>query len=52
MMPAASNKVEQKTSLEAQDPLKLALVMLDKKVRNLDKRKVNKIRFLERSESA
>ncbi|XP_025084703.1 caprin-1-like isoform X1 [Pomacea canaliculata] len=39
MMPAASNKVEQKTSLEAQDPLKLALVMLDKKVRNLDKRK-------------
>ncbi|KAK7098776.1 caprin-1-like [Littorina saxatilis] len=39
MMPAASNKIETKPSAEALDPTKQFLSLLDKKVRNIEKRK-------------
>lgn len=39
MMPAASNKTEQKTSPEAGDVSKVYLNILDRKVRNIEKRK-------------
>ncbi|XP_062610340.1 caprin-1-like [Saccostrea cucullata] len=38
-MPAASTKQETKTSPEAADPMKQVLIVMDKKVRNLEKRK-------------
>ncbi|XP_048779649.1 caprin-1-like isoform X2 [Ostrea edulis] len=38
-MPAASTKQETKTSPEAVDPMKQVLIVMDKKVRNLEKRK-------------
>ena len=40
-MPAASNKTESKPSTEAVDPVKQFLNLVDKKVRNIEKRKVN-----------
>lgn len=40
-MPAASNKTESKPSSEAVDPVKQFLNLVDKKVRNIEKRKVN-----------
>lgn len=39
-MPAASNKVETKPSSEVLEPSKQILQIVDKKVRNLEKRKV------------
>ncbi|KAK3593904.1 hypothetical protein CHS0354_011508, partial [Potamilus streckersoni] len=38
-MPAASSKAEIKASLEVNEPIKQALAVVDKKVRNLEKRK-------------
>lgn len=38
-MPAAPTKQESKTSPEAMDPMKQVLIVMDKKVRNLEKRK-------------
>ena len=40
-MPAASTKTENKVSLDAGDPMKQILIVIEKKVRNLEKRKVN-----------
>lgn len=40
-MPAASNKIESKTSPEVVDPTKQFLNLVDKKVRNIEKRKVS-----------
>ncbi len=39
-MPSASTKPENKASPEAGDPLKQVIVVLEKKLRNLEKRKV------------
>lgn len=41
-MPAASAKAEIKASHEVFDPIKQALILVDRKVRNLEKRKVRK----------
>lgn len=50
-MPAASNKTEPKPSNEATDPVKLILSQIDKKVRNLEKRK-SKLDIIRAKQSA
>ncbi|XP_022252867.1 caprin-1-like [Limulus polyphemus] len=42
-MPSASAKLEKQASIEASDPVKQIVTVLEKKVRNLEKRKVNAI---------
>lgn len=44
-MPSASTKPDTKASPEASDPLKQVLLVVEKKVRNLEKRKVGTILF-------
>lgn len=39
-MPSASAKLEKQTSTETYDPVKQVLTIVEKKVRNLEKRKV------------
>lgn len=39
-MPSASAKLEKQTSTETSDPVKQVLTIVEKKVRNLEKRKV------------
>lgn len=39
-MPSASAKLEKQTSTETCDPVKQVLTIVEKKVRNLEKRKV------------
>lgn len=39
-MPSASTKPETKASVEVTDPTKQVIVIVEKKVRNLEKRKV------------
>ena len=40
-MPSASTKPENKAPPEAADPMKQVLLLVEKKVRNLEKRKVS-----------
>ena len=40
-MPSASTKPETKASVEVTDPIKQVIVIVEKKVRNLEKRKVS-----------
>lgn len=40
MMPSASSKPDNKGSVEPTDPMKNAITVIEKKVRNLEKRKV------------
>ena len=42
-MPAASSKPDNKGSLEPIDPVKNIITVIEKKVRNLEKRKVSEI---------
>lgn len=50
-MPAASTKPENKASQEATDPMKQVLLVVDKKVRNLEKRKGKLDVYKEKEES-
>ena len=42
-MPSASTKADVQAPLDALDPIKKVLTVVDKKVRNLEKRKVSEI---------
>ena len=44
-MPSASTKADVQAPQDALDPIKKVLTVVDKKVRNLEKRKVSKIRY-------
>lgn len=50
-MPAASTKTENKVSLDAGDPMKQILIVIEKKVRNLEKRKGKLDAYKEKQDS-
>ena len=43
-MPSAATKLDKAVSPEASDPIKQIIGIVDKKVRNLEKRKVNQVK--------